>query len=107
MPVHSSLAHVRVIQKHDTSGILHQGAHVVLGDKELLNPLVAGIAGATLQVLPGAGQGLLSEIAEAFNRVVLNFMSRTRRRDDGPGALCRRWRKLSAGRATAEQTWTS
>lgn len=92
MPLHAFLGHVRAIEEHDTTGLLaliKAPTLVLLGEQEWLNPraeaerLVHGIPGATLQVLPGGGHGLIWEIADAFNDAILGFLARVERGSPG------------------------
>lgn len=84
MTVHAFAGHVRAIEEHDTTPILHKieaPTLVVMGDQEWLNPkadadiMLNGIRGSRLEVLEGGGHGFLWEIPDRFNRAVLDFLS--------------------------------
>jgi len=84
-PAHGLIRQVGACLEHNTKdriGNITAPTLVLTGKEDILAPvrmseeLAAGIAGAELAVLEGAGHGLYYEVADKFNRAVLEFLSK-------------------------------
>jgi len=84
-PAHGLIRQVGACLEHDTKdriGNITAPTLVLVGKEDILLPvrmseeLAAGIPGAELVVLEGAGHGALSEAADKFNLAVLEYLTK-------------------------------
>ena len=84
-PAHGLIRQVDACLEHNTKdriGNINAPTLVLTGQEDILVPvrmleeLAAGIAGAELVVLEGAGHGVYYEAADKFNLAILDFLSK-------------------------------